>query len=210
MSTSVIIFIACNIIITFRSFHRSGRIVSALHLSSSSCGDHRYHHPLSVCLFGRRDHHRCPYRFCMFYFPFSTSFILNNSFRRSPGTAAGYVPFRIVSVLFFSDTDQLHGICALLLVLHGDILHTDVLSCHILPILSGCQCRRRCDDLLSVACCRRDNRYRVDLREECFSCVSFVFSLFRISEIIILPDPLCFLSLGEVYRYLPRCVVYGF
>ena len=36
------------------------------------------------------------------------------------------------------------------------------------------------------------------------------FSLSRISEIIILPDPLCSLSLGEVYRYLPRCVVYGF
>lgn len=136
--------------------------------------------------------------------------ILNNSFRRSPGTAAGYDSFRIVSVLFFSDTDQLHGICVLLLVLHGDSLHTDVLSCHILPILSGCQCRRRCDDLLSVACCRRDNRYRADLREECFSCVSFFFSLSRISEIIILPDPLCSLSLGEVYRYLPRCVVYGF
>ena len=136
--------------------------------------------------------------------------ILNNSFRRSPGTAAGYDSFRIVSVLFFSDTDQLHGICVLLLVLHGDSLHTDVLSCHILPILSGCQCRRRYDDLLSVACCRRDNRYQTDLREECFSCVSFVFSLLLISETASLPDPLCFLSLGEVYRYLPRCVVYGF
>ena len=135
---------------------------------------------------------------------------INNSFRRSPGTAAGYDSFRIVSVLFSSGTDQLHGICVPLLVLHGDSLRTDVPSCHILPILSGCQCRRRCDDLLSVACCRRDNRYRADLREECFSCVSFFFSLFRISEIIILPDPLCFLSLGEVYRYLPRCVVYGF
>ena len=135
---------------------------------------------------------------------------INSSFRRSPGTAAGYDSFRIVSVLFFSDTDQLHGICVLLLVLRGDILHTDVLSCLFLPISFGCPCRRRCDDLLSVACCRRDNRYRADLREEYFSYVSFVFSLFRISEIIILPDPLCFLSLGEVYRYLPRCVVYGF
>ena len=135
---------------------------------------------------------------------------INNSFRRSPGTAAGYDSFRIVSVLFFSDTDQLHCICALLLVLHGDSLRTDVLSCLFLLISSDCQYRRRYDDLLSVACCRRDSRYQADLREECFSCVSFVFSLFRISEIIILPDPLCFLSLGEVYRYLPRCVVYGF
>lgn len=61
------------IIIVFRSFHRSGRTVSASHLSSSSCGGHRYHHPLSVCLFGHRGHHRCPCRFCMFYFPFSHS-----------------------------------------------------------------------------------------------------------------------------------------
>ena len=136
--------------------------------------------------------------------------ILNNSYRRSPGTAAGYDSFRIVSMLFFSGTDQLHGICVLLLVLRGDILHTNVLSYHILPILSGCPCRRRCDDLLAVACCRRDNRYQTDLREECFSCVSFVFSLLLISETASLPDPLCFLSLGEVYRYLPRCVVYGF
>lgn len=136
--------------------------------------------------------------------------ILNSSYRRSPGIAAGYDSFRIVFVLFFSDTDQLRGICVLLPVLHGDILHTGVLSCHILPISSGCQCQRRCDDLLSVACCRRDNRYQTDLREECFSCVSFVFSLLLISETASLPDPLCFLSLGEVYRYLPRCVVYGF
>ena len=63
---------------------------------------------------------------------------------------------------------------------------------------------------IQIACCRRDNRYRADLREECFSCVSFVFSLLLISETASLPDPLCFLSLGEVYRYLPRCVVYGF
>ena len=135
---------------------------------------------------------------------------INNSFRRSPGTAAGYDSFRIVSVLFFSGTDQLHGICVPLLVLHGDSLRTDVPSCHILPISSDRQCRRRCDDLLSVACCHRDNRYRADLREECFSYVSFVFSLLLILETASLPDPLCFLSLGEVYRYLPRCVVYGF
>lgn len=136
--------------------------------------------------------------------------ILNSFFRRSPGTAAGYDSFQIVSVLFFSGTDQLRGIYVLLLVLHGGILRTDVLSCHILPILSGHRYQRRCDDLLSVACCRRDNRCRADLREECFSYVSFVFSVLLISETASLPDPLCFLSLGEVYRYLPRCVVYGF
>lgn len=208
VSDSTIIF-TTPIIIVFRSFRRSGRTVSASRLSSSFCVDHKYHHPLSGFLYGRRDHRRCLCRFCMFYFPFSTS-ILNNSFRRSPGTAAWYGSSQIVSVLSFSETDLLRGICALLPILHGDILRTSVLSFHILPISSGHRCRRRYDDLLSVACCHRDSRYQADLREECFSCVSFVFSLFRISEIIILPDPLCFLSLGEVYRYLPRCVVYGF
>lgn len=129
--------------------------------------------------------------------------IPNSSYRRSPGTVAGYDPFRIVSVLFFSGTDQLHGICVLLLVLHGGILRTDVLSCLFLPISSDCQCRRRCDALLSVACCRRDNRCQADLQEEYFSCVSFVFSLFRISEIINLPDPLCFLSCGRGIQVPP-------